>query len=66
VRFQSGSMSIIRLGLSFLWEWTLYMACSRADVIFSGYNSGSDIVMPLRVVLVSGSNENISFSGSSE
>ncbi len=42
------------------------MACSRADVSLSGWNSGSDMSVPVQDVLVSGSDENIAFSGSSE
>ena len=42
------------------------MACSRADVSLSGCNSGSDIVVHAHVALVSGSDENTSFRGSSE
>ena len=42
------------------------MTCSRADVISLGWNSGSDIVLLVHVVLVSGSDENVAFSGSSE
>jgi hypothetical protein len=59
-------MSIVRLGLSFLWLWELYIACSRAYVKLSGWNSGSDIVVPVHDVMVSGSDENMALSGSSE
>jgi hypothetical protein len=66
VCFQSGSISIVRLGLSILWVWALYMAGSRADVSLPGWKSGSDMVVPVQYVLVSGSDENIVFSESSE
>ena len=64
--FQSGSISIVRLGFSFLWVWALYMACSRAVVSLSGCNFGSVNDVPVRAVLVSGSDENTAFSGFSE
>ena len=64
--YQTGSMSIARLGLPFLWVWALYMACYRADLSLSGWNSGSDIVVPVHDVMVSGSDENMALSGSSE
>ena len=64
VCFQSGSISTVRLGLSFLWVWALYMACSRAVVSLSGWNYGSDIDVSGHVVLVSGSDEYTTFIGS--
>ena len=42
------------------------MACSRAAVGLFGWNSGRDIDLPVHVVSVSGSEENIVVSGSSE
>ena len=42
------------------------MACSNASVSLSGWNSGSDIDVPVQDVSVSGSEENIAFNGSSE
>ncbi len=42
------------------------MACSRAVVSLSGWNSGNDIVVYVHDVLMSGSNENAVFIGSSE
>ena len=41
------------------------MACSRAVVGLSGWTSGSDIDVHVHAVLVSGSDENTAFSGSS-
>ena len=64
--YQTGSMSIARLGLPFLWVWALYMACYRADLSLSGWNSGSDIVVPIHFVVVSGPVENNAFRGASE
>jgi hypothetical protein len=40
------------------------MACSIAVVSLSGWNSGSEMAVPIHVVLVSGSDENIEFIGS--
>ena len=65
VCFQSVSISIDRLELSYLWAWALYMACSRVVVSFSGWNSGSNIDVHVHALLVSGSDENNAFSGSS-
>jgi hypothetical protein len=42
------------------------MACSRAVVSLSGLNFGNDIDVHVHDVLVSGSDENTAFSGSSE
>ena len=42
------------------------MACSSAIVSLSGWNSGSDIDMPVHDVSVSGSEHNIAFNGPSE
>ena len=53
-------------GVWFLYVWALYMACSRAVVSMLGWNSGRDMDVPVHVVSVSGSEENIVFSGSSE
>ena len=64
--FQSGSMRIVRLGVWFLWVCALYMACSSAVVSLLGWNSGRDMNVPVHAVYMSGSEENIAFSGSSE
>jgi hypothetical protein len=66
VLFHSRSISFVRPRLLFLWIWALYMACSRAGVMLIGWNSGSDMFVPVQDVLVSGSDESIAFSGSSE
>ena len=42
------------------------MACSSAFVSLSGWNSGSERVMPVQAVLVRGSAENNWWYGSSE
>ena len=66
VCFQSESMRIVRLGLLFLWVWALQMAFSRVAVSFSSWNSSNDKDVPVHDVLVSGSDENTAFSGSSK
>ncbi len=55
-----------RLGAWCLWVCALYMACSIAVVSLLGCNSGRDMDVPVHAVSVSGSKENIVFSGSSE
>ena len=62
----SGSMRMAWLGLLFLWVWAQYMACSSAVVSLFGLNSGRDMDVPVHAAFVSGSEENIMFSGSSE
>ena len=57
---------MVRLGMWFLWVWALYMACSSAVVSLLGWNSGRDMDVPVHDVSMSGSEENIVFSGSSE
>ena len=57
---------MVRLGVWFLWVWALYMACSSAVVSLLGWNSGRDMDVPVQVVSVSGSEENIAFCRSSE
>ena len=57
---------MVKLGVWFLWVCALYMACSRAVVSLLGWNSGRDMDVPVHVVFVSGFEENIVFSGSSE
>ena len=42
------------------------MACSSASVSLSGWNSGSEIVVPVHDVSESGSEKNIALNGSSE
>ncbi len=42
------------------------MACSNSSVILFGWNSGSDIVVPVHAVSDSGSEENTVLNGSSE
>ena len=42
------------------------MACYNGSVTLFGWNSGSDIDVPVHVVSVIGSEENIVFIGSSE
>ena len=64
--FQSGSMRMVRLGVWFLLGCALYMACSRAVVSLLGWKSGREMDVPVHVVSVSVSEENIVFSGSSE
>ena len=64
--FQSGSMSMVRLGDWFLFVWALYIACSKAIVSLLWWNSGRDREAPVHDVSVRGSDENILFSGSSE
>ena len=64
--FQSGSVWIVRLGVWFLRVCALYMACSRAVVSLLGWNSGRDVDVPVHVVSLSGSEENIVSSGFSE
>jgi len=57
---------MVRLGVWFLWVWALYMACFNAVVSLLGWNSGRDMDVPVHVVYVSGYEETIVFSGSSE
>ncbi len=57
---------MVRLGVWFLFVWTLYMACSRAIVSLLWWNSGRDMDAPVHDVSVMGSDENILFNGSSE
>ena len=57
---------MVRLDVWFLFVWALYIACSRAVVSLLWYNSGRDMDVPVQAVFVSGSDENILFSGSSE
>jgi len=57
---------MVRLGVWFLWVWAMDMVCSRAVVRLLGWNSGRDMDVPVHAVYVSGSEENIVFSGSSE
>ncbi len=57
---------MVRLGVWFLWIWTWYMACSSAVVSLLGWNSGRDMDVPVHVLSVSGFEENIVFSGSTE
>ena len=64
--FQLGSMMrIVRLGLAFLWAFSMKIACSGASASLSGWDSGSNIDVPVHSVSVSGSEENIAFGGSS-
>ena len=57
---------MVRLGVWCLWVCVLYMACSRAVVSMLSWNSGREMDVPVQAVFVSGSEENIAFSGSSE
>ena len=57
---------MVRLGVWFLFVWALYIACSSAVVSLSWWNSGRDMDVPVQAVSVSGSDDNILFSGSSE
>ncbi len=57
---------MVRLRIWFLFVWALYVACSRAMVSLSWCNSGRDMDVPVQAVFVSGSDENMLFSGSSE
>jgi len=57
---------MVRLGVWFLWVCALYMACSRAVVTLLGWNSGRDMDVPVHVVSLSVSEENIVLNGSSE
>ena len=57
---------MVRLGVWFLWVCALYMACSSAVVSLLDWNSGRGMDVPVHVVFVSGFEENIVFSGSSE
>ncbi len=64
MRFQSGSMRMVSLGLWFLCIWAFNMACSKALVSWLSWNSGRDIDVPVHAVSMSGSEENIVISGS--
>ena len=57
---------MVMLGVWFLWVCALYIVCSRAVVNLLGWNSWRDMDVPVHVVSVSVSEENIVFSGSSE
>ena len=66
VCFQSGSMSIVALDWVLLCVCALQMAYSSAFVSLLGWNSGSERVIPVHAVLVSGSVEKSLSSGFSE
>jgi hypothetical protein len=57
---------MVRLGVWFLFVWALDIACSCAVVSLLWQNSGRDTDVPVHVVSVRGSDDNILFSGSSE
>ena len=57
---------MVRLDMWFLFVWALYIACSRAMVSLSWWNSGRDMDVLVQAVFVSGFDENMLFSGSSE
>ena len=57
---------MVRLGVWFLWVCAVYVACSSAVVSLLGWYSERDMDVPVHDVSVSGSEENIVFSGSSD
>jgi hypothetical protein len=57
---------MVRFGVWFLWVCALYMAYSGAVVSLLGWNSGRDMDVPVHVVSMSCSEQNILFIGSSE
>ncbi len=57
---------MVRLDVWFLFVWALYIACSSAVVSLLWWNSGREMDVPVQAMSVSGSDENIWLSGSSE
>ncbi len=64
--YQLGSMSIVALWLVSMCLCALYMAWSSALVSLSGCHSESERVIHVHAVIVSGSADKSSLSGSSE